>query len=140
MARQEPIIALFDEYAQALRLRGELQAAGVPADALTVVAGSDRRDIIEALVEGSIAPSDAKLFADEVCGGATLLLVHPGTERARIGEIIGRHAPTRPGRPQTVTDTIPGDASAEPAPGLSPMPTGSGSLESRADPRGDDQG
>jgi hypothetical protein len=75
-----------------------------------------------------------------VCGGATLLAVCPKeTDRARVSEIIGRHAPTRPGRPQAVTDAIPGDASAERAPDVTPMPTGSGSLESRPDPAVDDE-
>lgn len=141
MARNEPIIALFAERAQALRLRDELRAAGVPEPAMIMIAPAlDRADVIDALVKMGIGNSDAALFADEVCGGATLLSACPTTtERARVAEIIDRHMPTRPGRPQAVTDRIPGDASAERTPDVMPMPTGSGSLESRPDPAEGDE-
>lgn len=135
MASEEPIIALFDERAQALRLREELGAAGIPEHAIHLVSGSARGAVTDALAEAGLAHSDAALFADEVCGGATLLSVcAPLGERARVAAIIDRHAPTRPGRPQVVTDAIPGDASAERAPEVTPMPMGSGSLESRPEP------
>ena len=112
MAHDAPIVALFDERAQALRLHDELQAADLATGALTLVTGSDRRDIVDALVEAGIGRSDAALFADEVCGGATLLVLRPAkAEHGRVAEIIDRHMPTRPGRPQVVTDQIPGDAS-----------------------------
>jgi len=141
MARDEPIIALFDETAQALRLRDELRATGTPERAITLVAAAlNRRDTVEKLVETGIARSDAALFADEVYGGATLLAVCPTpAKRARAVAIIGRHAPARPGRPQTVTESIPGDASGERVPELTPMPTGSGSFEPRADPAEEDE-
>jgi hypothetical protein len=85
MAGEEPIIALFDDGAQALHLCDELRATGTPERAITLVAAaSDRRDTVEKLVETGIARSDAALFADEVCGGATLLAVCPmPAERAR---------------------------------------------------------
>jgi hypothetical protein len=53
--------------------------------------------------------------------------------------IIGRHAPARPGRLQTVTESIPGDTSGERVPEVTPMPTGSGSFEPRADPAEEDE-
>jgi hypothetical protein len=141
MPREEPIIALFDDRAQALRLRDELRATGMPERAMTIMApASDHADVVGALVELGIGRADAALFADEVCGGATLLTVCPAeTERERVAEIIARHAPTRTGRPQAITDAIPGDASSERAPDVTPMPTGSGSLESRPDPVEDDE-
>ena len=141
MAGEEPIIALFDEPAQALRLRDELRAAGIREQAITLVTASpDRGDTVEKLVGTGIARSDAALFADEVCGGATLLAVCPTpAERARVTEIIARHAPVRPGRPQAVTESIPGDASGERLPEVMPMPTGSGAFEPRADPAEDDE-
>ena len=134
MAGEEPIIALFDD-------RDELRAAGVPEPAMTLLAASpDRGDTVEKLVETGIARTDAALFADEVCGGATLLAVCPTpTNRARVTEMIARHAPVRPGRPQAVTEPIPGDASGERVPEVTPMPTGSGSFEPRADPAEDDE-
>jgi len=141
MARDEPIIALFDERTQALRLRDELRAAGIPERTMTVVMPvSDRTDIVGALVGIGIGNSDAALFADEVSGGATLLSVCPAkTERPRVAEIIDRPAPTQPGRPHATTDAIPGDTSAERAPDVMPMPTGSGALESRPDLVEDDE-
>ena len=141
MPSDEPIIALFDDGAQALRLRDELRAAGIPERAIILLAAaSDRGDTVEKLVETGIARSDAALFADEVCGGATLLAVCPmPAERARAVAIIGRHAPARPGRPQTVTESIPGDTSGERVPEVTPMPTGSGSCEPRADPAEEDE-
>ena len=141
MARDEPIIALFADEAQALRLRDELRAAGIPERAITLLAAaSDRRDTVEKLVDTGIARSDAALFADEVCGGATLLAVCAmPAERARAAAIIGRHAPARPGRPQTVTEPIPGETSGERVPEVTPMPTGSGSFEPRADPAEEDE-
>jgi hypothetical protein len=136
MARDEPVISLVDERAQALRLSEELRATGIPEQAMIIVmSGSDRADVIDALVEFGVGHSDAALFADEVCGGATLLAVRASEgERAQVAAIIDRHAPTRPGRPQVVTDAIPGDASTGRAPEVTPMPMGSGSLESRPDP------
>jgi hypothetical protein len=141
MAGDEPIIALFDDGTQALRLRDELRAAGIPERAINLVAAaSGRRDTVEKLVETGIAPSDAALFADEVCGGATLLAVcSTPAERARTAAIIGRHVPARPGRPQTVTESIPGETSGERVPEVTPMPTGSGSFEPRADPAEEDE-
>ena len=141
MAGDEPIIALFDDGTQALRLRDELRAAGIPERAINLVAAaSGRRDTVEKLVETGIARSDAALFADEVCGGATLLAVcATPAERARAVAMIGRHAPARHGRPQTVSESIPGDASGERVPELTPMPTGSGSFEPRADPAEEDE-
>jgi len=141
MAGEEPIIALFDDGAQALRLRDELRAAGIPERAIILVAAaSDRRDTVEKLVETGIARSDAALFADEVCGGATLLAVcATPAERARAVAMIGRHAPARHWRPQTVSESIPGDASGERVPEVTPMPTGSGSFEPRADPAEEDE-
>lgn len=140
MAREEPIIALFDERTQALRLREELGAAGIPEHAIHLVSGSARGEVTDALAEAGLAHSDAALFADEVCGGATLLAVcAPQGERARVAAIVERHAPTRPGRPQVVTDAIPGDASTERAPEVTPMPMGSGSLEARPEPIEDDE-
>jgi len=141
MAGEEPIIALFDDGAQALHLCDELRATGTPERAITLVAAaSDRRDTVEKLVETGIARSDAALFADEVCGGATLLAVCPmPAERARAVAIIGRHAPARSGRPQTVTESIPGETSGERVPEVTPMPTGSGSFEPRAEPVEEDE-
>jgi hypothetical protein len=140
MASEERIIALFDEHAQALRLQEELGAAGIPERAIYLVSGSARGAVTDALTEAGLAHPDAALFADEVCGGATLLAVcAPEGERARVAAIIDRHAPTRPGRPQVVTDAIPGDASNERAPEVTPMPMGSGSLESRPEPIEDDE-
>src|SRR5215468_7493473 len=109
-------------------------------DTTVVMPVSDRTDIVGALVEIGIGNSDAALFGDEVCGGATLLSVCPAkTERPRVAKIIARHAPTRPGRPHAITDAIPGDASAERVPDVMPMPTGSGALESRPDLVEDDE-
>ena len=141
MAGEEPIIALFDDRAQALRLRNELRSAAIPERAITLIAAlSDRRDAVETLVQTGIARSDAALFADEVCGGATLLAVcATPAERARAAEIIARHAPAKPGRAQAVTESIPGDASGERVPEVTPMPTGSGSFEPRADPGEEDE-
>ena len=86
MAGEEPIIALFDDPAQALRLRNELRGAGIPERAITLIAAlSDRRDAVEKLVQTGIARSDAALFADEVCGGATLLAVLRHARQARAG-------------------------------------------------------
>jgi len=136
MAGGEPIIALFDDRAQALRLRNELRSAGIPERAITLIAAlSDRRDAVEKLVQTGIARSDAALFADEVCGGATLLAVcATPAERARAAD-----APAKPGRTQAVTESIPGDASGERVPEVTPMPTGSGSFEPRADPAEEDE-
>jgi hypothetical protein len=142
MAGEEPIIALFDDRAQALRLCNELRSAAIPERAITHIAAlSDRRDAVEKLVQTGIARSDAALFADEVCGGATLLAVCPTpAERARVAEIIARHAPANPGRAQAVTESIPGDArSGERVPEVTPMPTGSGSFEPRAAPAEEDE-
>src|SRR5207302_10071278 len=113
MAGEEPIIALFDDPAQALRLRDELRGAGIPERAITLIAAlSDRPDAVEKLVQTGIARSDAALFADEVCGGATLVAIcATPAERARAAEIIARHAPARPRRAPAVAETIPGDPS-----------------------------
>ena len=137
MAGEEPIIALFDERTQALRLRNELRSAAIPERAITLIAAlSDRRDAVEKLVQTGMARSDAALFADEVCGGATLLAVCPTpTERARAAEIVARHAPAKPGRTQAVAESI----SGERVPEVTPMPTGSGSLEPRVDPAEEDE-
>lgn len=141
MAGEEPIIALFDDRAQAVRLCNELRSAAIPERALTLIAAlSDRRDAVEKLSQTGIARSDAALFADEVCGGARLLAVcATPAERARVTEMIARHAPVRQGRPQAVTEPIAGDASGEHVPEVTPMPTGSGSFEPRADPAEDDE-
>jgi hypothetical protein len=141
MAGEEPIIALFDDRAQALRLRDELRSAAISERAITVIAAlSDRRDTVETLAQAGIAQSDAALFADEVCGGATLLAVCSTlAERARAAEMIARHAPAKPGRPQAVTEWIPGDGSGERVSEVTPMPTGSGSFEPRADPVEEDE-
>ena len=140
MAGEEPIIALFDKAAQARRLCDELRVAGIPEQAMILLQGSSgREEIANRLVKAGVAPSDASLFADEVCGGATLLAVSAPQERARIAAIIERHAPARPGRPQTIGDAIPGDASGERVPEVTPMPTGSGSFEPRADPVEEDE-
>src|SRR2546423_13275357 len=84
MAGEEPIIALFDDPAQALRFRNELRGAGIPERAITLIAAlSDRHDAVEQLVQTGIARSDAALFADEVCGGATLPRYAPRPPSAR---------------------------------------------------------
>jgi hypothetical protein len=119
-------------------LRDELGAAGIPEHAIYLVSGSARGEVTDALAEAGLAHSDAALFADEVCGGAMLLAVC-APQAARVAAIIGRHTPTRPGRPQAVTDAIPGDASTERVPEVTPMPMGSGSLESRPEPGKDDE-
>src|SRR5438046_6689937 len=118
MAGEEPIIALFDDPAQALRLRNELRGAGIPERAITLIAAlSDRHDAVEQLVQTGIARSDAELFADEVCGGATLLAVcATPAERARAAEIIARHAPAKSSRAQPVTESIPGHHPGERVP------------------------
>jgi len=141
MAGEEPIIALFDDRAQALRLRNELRSAAIPERAITLIAAlSDRRDAVEKLVQTGIARSDAALFADEVCGGATLVAIcATPAKRARAVEIIARHAPATPGRAQAVTESIRGDASGERVPEVTPMRTGSGSFEPRSDPGEDDE-
>jgi hypothetical protein len=92
MAGEEPIIALFDDRAQALRLRNELRSAAIPERAVTLIAAlSDRRDAVEKLVPTGLARSDAALFADEVCGGATLLAVcaTPAAQAARTSPPVG---------------------------------------------------
>ena len=130
MAGEEPIIALLDDRVQALRLRNELRSAAIPERDITLIAAlSDRGDAVEKLVETGIARSDAALFA--VCPTPA--------ERARAAEIIARHAPPRPGRAQAATESIPGDASGERVPEVTPMPTGSGSFEPRADPAEEDE-
>ena len=96
MAGEEPIIALFDDCAQALRLRNELRSAAIPERAITLIAAlSDRRDAVETLVQTGIARSDAALFADEVCGGATLLAVcaTPSTAPPRLSHAMLRRSP-----------------------------------------------
>jgi len=141
MTREEPIIALLDDRAQAQGLCNELRSAAIPERAITLIAAlSDRGDAVEKLVETGIARSDAALFADEVSGCATLLAVCPTpAERARAADIIARHAPPRPGRAQAATESIPGDASGERVPEVTPMPTGSGSFEPRADAAEEDE-
>ena len=143
MPKNEPVIALFDDAAQARRLKDELRRAGISPREMTLVVASPAKDsargrVVDRLVDAGIASADAPLFADEVCGGATLLAVRPTTvERARVAEIIGRHAPGRrtdrgdTGEPQS------GDASAEGAE-VVPMPTGSGALGSRPVPNDED--
>ncbi|MBV9964347.1 MAG: hypothetical protein JO008_01500 [Alphaproteobacteria bacterium] len=142
MPSTEPIIALFDEAGQARRLRDELCRAGLSPDEMTLIlpspaAASARAEVVDRLIGAGIPKPDAPLFADEVCGGATLLAIRPAeAERARVTQIIGRHAPARrmaaaaSGEPQS------GDSSAEGAE-VVPMPTGSGALGSRPVPSDD---
>lgn len=93
MPSTEPIIALFDEAGQARRLRDELCRAGLSPDEMTLIlpspaAASARAEVVDRLIGAGIPKPDAPLFADEVCGGATLLAIRPAeAERARVIQI-----------------------------------------------------
>jgi len=86
MAGEEPIIALFDDRAQALRLCNELRSAAIPERGITLIAAlSDRRDAVETLVPTGIARSDAALFADEVWRRCDIARGMRHARRARAG-------------------------------------------------------
>jgi len=131
MVKPAPVVALFGNPAQAQRLVGELRAAGVADSEMTLLAASmgTRAEIVDALANAGIDRSDAALFADEVCGGATLLTLDPhDTQHWQITEIIARHQPTQQRRPEAKTSKdIEAERIAEPI----SMPTGSGVLDSR---------
>jgi hypothetical protein len=142
MPSTEPIIALFDDAAQGRHLRDELRRAGISPREMTLVEASPakaRSRVVDRLIDAGIPKADAALFADEVCGGAILLAVCPtAAERARVAEIIGRHAPTRRMATAASGELKSGDASAEGAE-VVPMPTGSGALGSRPVPSGESE-